>query len=106
MNGLTEKIEVKEDAVNSEFDSTVEYSNEYYERYVENFEPNRKKRLAYRFFKRFFDITASLLALIVSSPFLLVIAIAVKCDSKGGILLSKSGSVKTEKLLIVINLDQ
>lgn len=42
-----------------------------------------KKRRIYRFFKRFFDILLSVLALIVLSPVFLVIAIAIKCDSKG-----------------------
>ena len=36
-----------------------------------------------RFFKRFFDIILSLLAIIVLALPMLVIAIAVKCDSKG-----------------------
>lgn len=37
----------------------------------------------YRFFKRFFDIASSLLAIIVSSPLWVLIAIGIKCSSKG-----------------------
>lgn len=43
------------------------------------------KKLIYRFIKRFFDILISLLGLIVLSPVFLVIAIVVKCDSKGSV---------------------
>ena len=50
------------------------------------------------FFKRFFDIIMSLLILIISSPFLLIIAIAIKLDSKGPVVfkqerLGKNGKV-------------
>ncbi len=44
----------------------------------------KKKRL-YLFFKRFFDIIASFLLLIILSPVFLVIAIMIKIDSKGPI---------------------
>lgn len=37
----------------------------------------------YKFFKRFFDIAASLAAIVVLSPLMLVTAVAVKLDSKG-----------------------
>ena len=65
------------------FDHTIEHSDAYYEQYIANFVPNQKKRLFYRFVKRSFDIVVSLLALIVLSPLMLIIAIAIKCDSKG-----------------------
>lgn len=68
------------------FDHTVEHSDTYYEQYIENFVPNQKKRLFYRFVKRSFDIIVSLIALIVLSPILLIVAIAIKCDSKGSVL--------------------
>lgn len=38
------------------------------------------------FFKRFFDVIMSLLLLIVISPILLIVAIAVKVDSKGPVI--------------------
>ena len=68
------------------FDYTVKYSDEYYDLYIKNFVPNQKRRLGYRFFKRMFDILISLFGLIVASPFMLIIAIAVKLDSKGPII--------------------
>ena len=68
------------------FDHTVEHSDEYYEQYIANFVPNTKKRWGYRFVKRGLDIIVSLLMLIVLSPVMLVIAIAIKCDSKGCVI--------------------
>lgn len=38
------------------------------------------------FFKRFIDVTLSLIGLIIASPFLLIIAIAVKLSSKGPVI--------------------
>ena len=55
----------------------------YYEEYIANFVPNKNRRIFFRFVKRSFDIVASLLALIILSPVMLICAIAVKCDSKG-----------------------
>ena len=68
------------------FDHTVKHSDTYYEQYVESFVPSEKKRLFYRFVKRGFDIVASFLMLLISSPVLLAIAIAIKCDSKGPVI--------------------
>lgn len=68
------------------FDHKIEYSDEYYEQYISNFEPNNKKRILYRFVKRSFDIVASALMLISLLPIFIVIAIAIKCDSKGPVL--------------------
>ena len=67
----------------SGIDVTREYSDEFYERFIENFQQNHKRRPVYKFFKRFFDIVASLLTLILLSPLFLIVAIAIKCDSKG-----------------------
>lgn len=68
------------------FDVTQKYSDEYYDEYIAAFEPNRKKRYFYFFFKRLFDIVFSLLAIILLSPLFALIAIAIKCDSKGPVL--------------------
>ena len=65
------------------FDHTVEHSDTYYEQYMANFKPNAKRRLFYRFVKRSFDILVSFLMLVALAPIMLVIAIAIKCDSKG-----------------------
>lgn len=65
------------------FDGATEYSDECYAEFVDNFVQNKKKRLAFRFVKRSFDIVASLCALIVLAVPMLVIAIAIKLDSKG-----------------------
>ena len=41
------------------------------------------KKPVYHFFKRVFDIILSVLALILLSPVFLIIAICIKCDSRG-----------------------
>ena len=42
-----------------------------------------KNKPAYRFFKRVFDVVMSVIALVLLSPIYLVIAIVIKCDSRG-----------------------
>ena len=93
MNVVTEKIkafdqeafEEQYDA-NVPFDHTVKHSDAYYEQYIQAFVPNQGKRTCYRIVKRGFDIIASLLMLILFAPIMLIIAIAIKCDSKGGVI--------------------
>ena len=48
--------------------------------------PEIRQRMYKHFFKRFMDIVISLLALIVLSPLLLILAIAVKIDSPGPVV--------------------
>ena len=69
-----------------QLDYTKEYSDEFYEEYIERFQKSKKKKLFYRFVKRSFDIFASLLGLILLSPLFLIIAILIKCDSKGKVI--------------------
>lgn len=64
-------------------DYKTEYSDEFYEAYIQNFVPNPKKRLFYRFVKRGFDIIGSFLLLLLLALPMLIIAVAVKIDSKG-----------------------
>ena len=68
------------------FDHTVEHTDSYYEQYIANFKPNEKRRLFYRFVKRSFDMIVSFLMLLILAPVMLVIAIAIKCDSKGPVI--------------------
>jgi len=82
------------------FDHTRLHSDTYYEEYIACFEPNAKKRLFFRFIKRSVDIVASLLLLIVFSLPMLLIAIAIRCESKGGAIfkqkrMGKDGRVFT-----------
>lgn len=94
MRGLIEKKEIfnNKDVLNDQyvvgepFDHTVLHSNQYYEQYIENFIPNTKRRLFYRFFKRLFDIFVSFFALVILFPLMLLIAIAIRCDSKGKVI--------------------
>ena len=48
----------------------------------------------YRYFKRFLDIVLSAMGLLVLSPILLVIAIAIKLDSKGPVLFKQKRVAK------------
>ncbi len=68
------------------FDYIKEFPNECYADYIESFEQNTKKRYFYRFVKRAFDIFASGIMLLLLSPVFLVLAIAIKCESKGPII--------------------
>ena len=61
----------------------IEYSDAFYEEFIANFKPNTNRRLGYRFVKRFLDIVISASMLAVLWPLMLVIAIAIKCDSQG-----------------------
>ncbi len=56
------------------------------------------KKLVYHITKRVYDIIVSLLALIVLAPFFLVIAILIKLDSKGPVLLNQKRIGKNGKL--------
>lgn len=70
----------------AEFDYVKEFPDECYEDYIANFEPNTKKRYFYRFVKRAFDVFASGIMLLLLSPVFLILAIAIKCESKGPII--------------------
>ncbi len=86
MNSTVEKREAMPQITEENFDHTVKYPDEYYDEFIRNFVPNKKRRLLYRFVKRSFDILVSLIGLILTSPIMLIIAIAVKCDSKGPVI--------------------
>ena len=50
------------------------------------------------FFKRLFDVICSLLCLIILSPFLLIISIIIKIDSKGPVIFKQKRVGKNKKL--------
>lgn len=68
-----------------EFNCNIKYSDEYYDNFIRNFQPNQKKRGFYRFCKRTFDMIVSFIALIVLLPLMLILALAIKIDSRGPI---------------------
>jgi len=80
------------------FDHKIEYPPEYYEEYISKFEQTKKKRYFYRFVKRSFDIVMSLLGLIVASPIFLVVAIAIKLDSRGPVIFKQQRMGKDGKV--------
>ena len=57
-----------------------------------------KKKPIYNFFKRLFDIFFSFFAIILLSPVLLIVAVAIKCDSKGPVLFKQNRVGKNKKL--------
>ena len=48
----------------------------------------------YKYFKRFLDIVLSAAALLVLSPVLLIVAVAIKMDSKGPVLFKQKRVAK------------
>ena len=94
-----ELVDLKTEEIDFEkFDHKSKYSDEYYEEYIASFEQNTKKRYFYRFVKRSFDIFASLTMLLLLLPVFVIVAIAIKCDSKGPVIfkqkrLGKGGKV-------------
>ncbi len=81
----------------TQFDYTRKYSDAFYESYIEKFELGKKRKLFYRFIKRTFDIFSSLFALILLSPIMLIIAIAIKCNSKGPVIFKQKRVGKNGK---------
>ena len=67
----------------AESNCTMEYSSACQEESSPESKPRKKRRLFYRFCKRTFDIVASFCGLIVLSPVMLIIAIAIKAEDKG-----------------------
>ena len=93
-----EAIATEEYIVGEPFDYSVEHSDTYYEQFMSSFEPNTKKRRFYRFMKRFFDIVSSFIGLVLLSPILLIIAIAIKLESRGPIIFKQQRMGKDGKL--------
>lgn len=56
-----------------------------------------KKKPVYEFFKRIFDIVCSFLAIIIFVLPMLIVAIAIKCDSKGPVLFKQNRVGKNKK---------
>lgn len=57
----------------------------------------KKRQKFYMFWKRLFDILSSTIAIIVFSPLLLILAILIKCDSKGPVLFKQVRIGKNKK---------
>ena len=75
----------------------TEYSDAFYEEFIENFQPNTKRRLFYRFVKRSLDIIIAASLLLFLLPIMIVIAIAIKCDSKGPVIFKQDRMGKDGK---------
>ena len=80
------------------FDYRNEYSDEFYEEYINSFIKTTKKKHFYHFAKRTFDFFLSLILMIVLSPVMLIISIAIKCDSKGPIIFKQKRMGKNSKI--------
>ena len=61
-----------------------------------------KKKPIYDFFKRAFDIFMSLLALLFLFMPLLIVAIAIKCDSKGSVFFKQNRIGKNKKIFKIL----
>ncbi len=80
-----------------EIDLTTKYSDEFYKEFISNFEKNTKRKLFYKVVKRAIDVAGSLLAIILLSPLLICIAIAIKIDSKGPVVFKQKRLGKNNK---------
>lgn len=83
---IVEHINDKKFKFPKEFDPSKDYSDEFYEEIKKVFLPNKKKRYFYRFIKRCFDFFVSLLSIILLSLVFIIVAIAIKVDSKGPVV--------------------
>ena len=61
-----------------------------------------KKKPVYSFFKRCFDIFCSLLAIILLSLPMLVVVVAIKCDSKGPVFFKQDRIGKNKKIFKIL----
>ena len=59
-------------------------------------------RKFYLFWKRFFDIFASTIAIIVFSLPMLIVALIIKCDSKGPVLFKQNRIGKNKKVFKIL----
>ena len=98
---LTAEITESEDKTKNVFDGNFDYVKKFpkecYEDYIANFVPNKKKRYFYRFVKRAFDMIASGIMLILLSPLFLILALAIKLDSKGPVIFKQKRIGKGNK---------
>lgn len=82
-NSKEEKTMIENEVAVSEMEANCVMENIDERQRAQAIEPKKKKRLFYRFCKRAFDICASFLGLIVLSPVMLIVAIAIKAEDKG-----------------------
>lgn len=61
-----------------------------------------KKKPIYTFFKRLFDIVCSTLAIIIFAIPMLIVAIAIKCDSKGPVFFKQNRVGKNKKIFKIL----
>ena len=61
-----------------------------------------KKKPIYNFFKRLFDFFCSTIAIIIFSIPMLIVAIAIKCDSKGPVFFKQNRIGKNKKIFKII----
>ena len=61
-----------------------------------------KKKPVYDFFKRAFDIFCSFFAILLLSLPMLIVAIAIKCDSKGPVLFKQDRVGKNKKIFKIL----
>lgn len=95
--GTDKSVQEIRELFENNMDVQAQYPDSYYSKYIENFEKNVKKRRLFRFAKRTFDLIVSLFLIIILSPLLLIIAIAIKCDSKGPVLFKQKRVGKDRK---------
>ena len=94
---IVEHINDKKFKFPKEFDPSVNYSDEFYDEVIKVFLPNKRKRYFYRFIKRCFDFFVSLVCILLLSLVFIIVAIAIKCDSKGPVIFKQDRMGKSFK---------
>jgi len=94
---IVEHINDKKFKFPKEFDPSKDYSDEFYEEIKKVFLPNKKKRYFYRFIKRCFDFFVSLICILLLSLVFIIVAIAIKVDSKGPVVFKQDRMGKNFK---------
>lgn len=103
MNSLLENLnneqtEIVQKYCNGNFENNEKYVDEFYDAYIANFKQTTKKKYLYKFIKRCFDFFVSLIALIVLLPLFLIVAIAIKIDSRGPVFFVQHRMGKNNKV--------
>ena len=96
-NYIVKHINDKRFKFPKEFNPSVEYSDEFYETIIKVFHLSKRKRYFYRFIKRIFDFFVSLICIILLIPVFIIVALAIKIDSKGPVIFKQDRMGKNFK---------
>lgn len=97
-NYIVSHINDKKFKFPKEFDPSINYSEEFYNEVLRVFAPKKSKRYLYRFTKRCFDFLFSLIGILLLSLLFFIVALAIKCDSRGPVIFKQDRVGKNFKI--------